>query len=161
MNANFLRPRKLDHQGQAIVEFALILPLFLAILFGLAFSAMIFYSYVTLTMASREGARAVVGNPKITMYNARLTACNTAFALVRSSVTVKIEPPDTFSTTPASCASLNTAEGAYNGYVADMRVAVTTFYTIPIPSITIPGVGNSTVLFGPLTIQSVSVMTID
>jgi Flp pilus assembly protein TadG len=161
MNANLLRTRKQKQQGQATVEFALILPLFLAILFGLAFSAMIFYSYVTLTMASREGARAVVGNPKATTYSARLTACNTAFALVRNSVSVKIEPPDTFSTTASSCSSLNTGEGVYSGYVTDMRVAVTTFYTIPIPSITIPGVGQSTVFFGPVTIQSISVMTIN
>jgi Flp pilus assembly protein TadG len=45
-------------QGQAAVEIALILPLLLIVLFGIIMSAFVFYAYIQVTNAAREGARA-------------------------------------------------------------------------------------------------------
>jgi len=44
-------------RGQNLVEFALILPLFLVIVFGIVDFGMAFHSYITVTNAAREGAR--------------------------------------------------------------------------------------------------------
>lgn len=55
-------------RGTAAVELALILPVFLLLLFGLMELSVAFYDQAVLTNASREGARAgiVLRNPKLT-----------------------------------------------------------------------------------------------
>lgn len=51
-------------KGQALVEFALILPIIILIFFGILESGRIFHSYIVITYAAREGARAgAVGKP--------------------------------------------------------------------------------------------------
>lgn len=53
-----------DKRGQSLVEMALILPLLIIILFGIVEFGRVFHSYITITHAAREGARAgVVGQP--------------------------------------------------------------------------------------------------
>ena len=44
-------------RGQVIVEFALILPLFLLMIFGLIYSGMLFHDYSTLSNIARSAAR--------------------------------------------------------------------------------------------------------
>lgn len=60
--------RKLNERGAAAVEFALLLPVFLLILFGIIEFGMIMYGREVVTNATREGARAgiVQGPPKRT-----------------------------------------------------------------------------------------------
>ncbi len=52
------------HKGQVIVEFALILPLFLLILYGVIYSGMMLHDYSTLSNIARASAReaAITGN---------------------------------------------------------------------------------------------------
>ena len=45
-------------KGNAMVEFALILPVFLLLVFGMIFYSLALYDKIILTMAVREGARA-------------------------------------------------------------------------------------------------------
>lgn len=57
-----------DQRGQTATEFALVLPLFCLVLFGIIQFGIIFNNYVTLTDAVRAGARTAVvsrheGNP--------------------------------------------------------------------------------------------------
>ena len=47
----------LNHRGQALVEFALFLPIFLLILFGIVDGARLVYANNQLSQAAREGAR--------------------------------------------------------------------------------------------------------
>lgn len=60
--------RKLNERGAAATEFALLLPVFLMILFGIIEFGMIMYGREVVTNAAREGARAgiVQGPPKRT-----------------------------------------------------------------------------------------------
>jgi len=51
------RSGRRGERGQALAEFALILPLFLVIVFGIVDFGMAFHSYITITNAAREGAR--------------------------------------------------------------------------------------------------------
>src|SRR3989337_3484642 len=50
------RKRK-GEKGQALVEFALLVPIFLLLLFAIVDFGMGFYSWITVTNAAREGAR--------------------------------------------------------------------------------------------------------
>ncbi len=49
--------RMKKQKGQAIVEFALILPLFLMLMFGVVYSGMLFADYMTLSNVARASAR--------------------------------------------------------------------------------------------------------
>ena len=47
----------LKQKGQAIIEFAVILPLFVLFLFGIIYSGMLFYDYISLSNLARSAAR--------------------------------------------------------------------------------------------------------
>ena len=49
--------RKNGEKGQALVEFTLLLPIFLLLLFAIIDFGMGFYSWITVTNSAREGAR--------------------------------------------------------------------------------------------------------
>lgn len=56
--------RSARERGQSLVEFSLLLPVMLIIIFGIVDFGMGLRSYISLTNATREGARfAAVGNP--------------------------------------------------------------------------------------------------
>lgn len=44
-------------KGQAVIEFAVILPLFVLFLFGIIYSGMLFYDYISLSNLARSAAR--------------------------------------------------------------------------------------------------------
>jgi len=52
-----LRKLLIKKNGQAMVEFALILPIFILILLGIMEFGLLFHQYLVVTSASREGAR--------------------------------------------------------------------------------------------------------
>jgi Flp pilus assembly protein TadG len=70
MNIRFVQPRgghRRNESGQALVEFALVVPIFLLLLLGVVEFARAWNLYEVLTDAGREGARrAVVDNPTTT-----------------------------------------------------------------------------------------------
>ena len=60
--------RRFDNRGQALVEFALLLPVVMLILIGIVEFGRAWQAKQTLTDAAREGARlAVVGNASYTV----------------------------------------------------------------------------------------------
>lgn len=62
MSRLFIRGIK-DRRGQSTVEFALVLPILLLIVFGIIEFGLIFNAYVTVISSSREGARyGIVGD---------------------------------------------------------------------------------------------------
>lgn len=77
-------------QGQAIVEFALVLPVFILILVGIMEFGLVFHQYLVVTSASREGARvAALGGTDAevgTMVN------NAAATINRGLLTVNVTP---------------------------------------------------------------------
>ena len=77
-------------RGQAIVEFALILPVFILLFFGIVEFGLVFHQYLVVTAASREGARvaALGGSDAET-----LTMVNTSAASINSGqLTTTITP---------------------------------------------------------------------
>jgi TadE-like protein len=59
-------PKVRRSRGQSLVEFALILPVFLLVLAGILDFGMMLYSRLTLVNATREGARWAVVQPDVT-----------------------------------------------------------------------------------------------
>ena len=55
--------KKMNNQGQNIIEFALVLPLLLIILFGVLDLGRIFFGSISLTNAAREGVRYLTLHP--------------------------------------------------------------------------------------------------
>lgn len=51
---------KLNEKGQSLVEFALVMPIFLSLILGMLEFGWIFNGQITLTSAAREGARVAV-----------------------------------------------------------------------------------------------------
>lgn len=70
--------RRLLQSGVAAVEFALVLPLLLALLFGMVEVSLLLYDQAVITNASREGARAgiVLKTPKLTPAEIEQVALN-------------------------------------------------------------------------------------
>jgi Flp pilus assembly protein TadG len=67
------KQKKFDNRGQALVEFALLLPFVLLLLIGIVEFGRAWQAKQTLTDAAREGARlAAVGNPTYTLDTVRV-----------------------------------------------------------------------------------------
>ena len=58
-----MKPRNGQERGQDLVEYALVLPLFLFLAFSIIELSLLFFDYVTVSNAAREGARAGVVVP--------------------------------------------------------------------------------------------------
>jgi len=119
-----------SQKGSVLVEFALILPVFLALLIGVIFFSIALYNKTVLTMATREGARAgskYVANRTNTSIKSSATtavtnACQnnlisfgTALGIPR--VGTAMTPTITFNADPISDNNITvTASGNYTGF---------------------------------------------
>ena len=79
------RPRR--ERGQALVEYALILPLLLLIILGIVEFAIVIWSYDTIANAAREGVRSGIIYP-YDLYAAEATVRARALALDQSALQV-------------------------------------------------------------------------
>lgn len=64
MPRGFDSERRLQSQGQALVEFALVAPILALLLLGATDMTRAFYTYIVLSNASREAARVIVDYPQ-------------------------------------------------------------------------------------------------
>jgi Flp pilus assembly protein TadG len=98
--------RMFNERGASAVEFALLLPLLMMILFGIIEFGMALYRQAILTNASREGARLgiVQSVPTITsgQINTRIDAYLTAAGIAPGSVTRAISPIVSVTGTPVT-----------------------------------------------------------
>ena len=79
----YLVDRLRDRRGQSMVEFALVLPILLLVVFGATEFGRAWMTMNIITAAAREGARlAVVTGPDIDAVNARVTEVCTAARVV-------------------------------------------------------------------------------
>ena len=77
-------------QGQTLVEFTFILPLLLLVLFAIFQFGILFYSYISIQQAAREGVRSAAVGKNDTLIT---TAVRTASALDPAKLTISITPP--------------------------------------------------------------------
>lgn len=77
-------------QGQALVEMALVLPLFLLLLFGVIEMGRVGYAYISVINAAREGGRvATIGGTDLEIKN---SIKNAATALDSMNLTIIVNP---------------------------------------------------------------------
>jgi Flp pilus assembly protein TadG len=115
------RHRRYRSRGQGLVEFALVLPIFLVLVMGIADLGLAVFAYNSVTNAAREGARLAIVNQD----TAKITTRATSQAAVARTPTVTVGfyqanddgTPNTSSTCPIGSAS----------YIAVGCLAVVTF----------------------------------
>ncbi len=108
------------YKGQVIVEFALILPLFLILLYGIIYSGMLFHDYSTLSNIARASAREAALNGEVstdgsgryysveTHYNNQLNDLITNFYKVQDAENpIKVEQVNTDSVCSTIIMELN------------------------------------------------------
>jgi len=128
-----------------MVEFAFVFPIFLGVLIGLMAFAILFFSYVTLHLAVREGTSAIVHDPRHqTVDSIKTIVRSSSFSLNQdpSQLQILVDP-------------------AADQWVSGAQVSVSAAYFVPLPSVNIPILGNSAIRFGTIQIQAQSVMTIE
>ena len=133
MNASHPRRAHRNQAGQSAAEFALTFPVLVLVLTGLAGFALLFYAYLTMQLAVREGTNSIVHNPSQTVAKVQTTVKGAMVTLNPTDVSIDVEPSDP---------SL---------WVSGVRVSVTAYYIISVP-INPPG---------PIRFQAQSVMTIE
>jgi Flp pilus assembly protein TadG len=95
-----------SQKGSVLVEFALILPVFLVLLFGMVSFSVALYNKTVLTMAAREGARAgaiyVANRTNVNTKNSATTAVTNACQNALISFGTAMTPAVTFNADPIS-----------------------------------------------------------
>jgi len=123
--------RKKRTRGQALVEFALVLPVFLLVLCGILDFGFMLYSRMTVINASREGARVAVtaADPTTIPSISQGTALNAAFGLDTGSLAVASNCIAI--KTSGSCNfSTKTASQAGDGVVVTVTYTYRTFFPL-------------------------------
>ncbi len=133
MNASRLRRTCGSQAGQSATEFALTFPVVVLVLSGIAGFALLFYAYLTMQLAVRQGTNSIVHNPYQTVADVQSTVKNSMVTLDPTNVSIDVEPSDP---------SL---------WVSGMHVSVSAYYTVTLPT-------NPP---GPIRFQAQSVMTIE
>ena len=112
-------------KGQSVVEFALVLPLFLLIMFGVVYTGMLFHDYITLSNIARTSAREAAVTAKdeygtiATHYEGQLDELMTSFYKKADSNPIVIVPVDHGKDTEGVQTTINMQLKA-NGFFLDM-----------------------------------------
>lgn len=126
-----------EQHGQALVEMALVLPLFFLLLFGVIEMGRIGHAYITVSNAAREGARlATIGEEEDSKI--REAVLNAAPGLNLSALTVEITPNQ-----------LN-RQSSFSGQAVSVQVTYPVQLIIPVISNVIP---NPVVVKSTLTMR--------
>jgi Flp pilus assembly protein TadG len=88
-----------DSRGQALVEFALVLPLLAMLLFGIVQFGIVFNHYIDLTDATRAGARKAAVSRQTTDPSGPVGVTKTA--VISSAGDIKLKSTDITVTTPS------------------------------------------------------------
>ena len=147
------QPRRRRTKGQAMVEFALVAPLFFVLLFGIIEAGRFIFFYETLSHATREGARYAIVNGANTLgcpsgpAAPGTSACDTSGANVVTKVRQSAYGVPSASVTVQRCWWYTACDFGTHGDGDDARganVTVTASYTysslvplVPLPPITV------------------------
>jgi Flp pilus assembly protein TadG len=112
-------------RGQSLVEFALVLPLFLLLVMGIADLGLAVFSYNSITNAAREGARLAIVNQDTAKITARATSQS---AIARTpTVTVGFYQANADGTPNMSPGKTCPVNPAISNYIGSGCLAVVTF----------------------------------
>lgn len=138
-------------EGQAIVEFAFVVTILIFLIIGIMGLAVVFFGWLTVTSAAREGARLFVENKSTTYQQVEDKICSSSFMLGGS---------------PANCASqvdagelVITIDPTAVPKLENSRVTVTVEYHVPLPTVSAAFFNGGGITFlGPIWVESKSIM---
>lgn len=138
--------RRTERRGQSLVEFALILPVFILLLVGLFDLGRAVYGYNTVSNASREAARVAIVDQTFATIKARAVGGSVALGVTANDVDVAFKNQDlTTMTAPCNVTPVPT------GCIAEVTVNYSYAPATPI-------IGN---LIGNITISSTARMPVE
>lgn len=118
-------PNANNQDGQSLVEVALMLPVLILILAGVVDLGRVYYTYVTITNAAREGARAGASNPTDNATIKSRTedeAANSRMTISDSNITIDCAPYGSSSFSSGFCASADPGD--------QVRISVTVQFNL-------------------------------
>ncbi|MBI5305618.1 MAG: pilus assembly protein [Chloroflexi bacterium] len=148
--------------GQAMVEFALMLPIFIIVVVGFLGMAVVFFSFVGASSAAREGVRFLAGNSYATNAEVQTTICtsnpilmSSANCLSRSqAVNNRTSCLDSYD----MCIVIEPATGRIPGTLLNVTVR----YHTPVPTLNVSFLnGPGFTFLGPIWVESTSVMRVE
>lgn len=143
--------RRSEGRGQALVEFALILPILVLVLLGILDLGRAVYAYSTLNNTAREGARVAIVDQ--TVAHIREHAAEHAVALDVPEAAIDVEFVSADGTSP--CTYLTDGDASNDAFVATCLVVVSVPYDY---SATTPFLGN---LVGTISMVGESTMRVE
>ena len=118
-----------SQKGSVLVEFALILPVFLTLLFGVVTFSLALYNKTVLTMAPREGARA--GAMYVATAAANIAAANTAAANTATNTTKAVCQNKLISFGSSITPSVTSSVDGNKMIIVDASISFTGLYISP------------------------------
>ncbi len=151
--ANMPRPRA-SASGQATVEFALTVSIFIMLLFGFIGLAIVFFAWLTTVSAAREGARYVISNPSATDAQIKNAICSSSVMLGGSATTCNnLTNTNLIITTEPAVAS---------DRIPNAQISVKVQYRAQVPTLGVTWLNGGRMTFlGPIWVSSQAVMRID
>lgn len=147
-----------------MVEFALMLPIFIIVVFGIFGMAMVFFSFVGSSSAAREGARYLAGDPQAANSVVQSYICSVNPILMSSancltrSQTVSSKASCENGTTYDMCIVIEPASGRIQGTL----LSITVRYHVPVPTLSVSWLnGPEMVFLAPIWVESTSVMRVE
>jgi Flp pilus assembly protein TadG len=130
-----------ESRGAAAVEFAILVPIFIVIVFGIVDFGLMFYSKTVITNAAREGARTASLSGDLAAVTAAVTTAVGSLPGSAPAVSTTCK-----TATNTACTNWgNSGVSAPSGGTVDVMVAYTYPWLTPI-KIFVPGLGNSKAL---------------
>lgn len=144
----------MSESGQAMVEFALTISIFIMLLFGFLGLAIVFFAWLTTVSAAREGARYVISNPSATDTQIKNAICSSSVMLGGSASNCNnLTNSDLIITTEPSSASAR---------IPNAQISVRVQYRAQVPTLGVTWLNGSRMTFlGPIWVSSQAVMRID
>lgn len=133
------------HSGQTLVEFALILPIFVLVLVGLFDFGRAIYAYNTIANAAREAARVAIVDQTESVIEAEAIKQGVSLGLTPAQVDVIYRNRDLSGGVPCNSAPIQ------NGCIAEITIAYPYVAATPV-------IGN---LVGTLTLSSTARMPVE
>ena len=147
-----------------MVEFALMIPIFILVIIGFFGMAVVFFSYVGTAEAAREGARFLVANPQVAETAVQTQICtvspillSTTNCIARSEIK---NNKSQCSDNPSfdMCIVIEPATTRVQGTL----LTITVRYRTPVPTLSVSFLDQPGFTFlGPIWVESASVMRIE
>lgn len=144
--------------GQAMVEFALVLGIFILLFFGLIGLTVVFFGWLTTASAAREGTRYAVGDKAALDSAVKDHICETGIMLggSKSSCLSQISSGELVVTIEPSVTSASVPR------LPDSLVTVTVRFHVPVPTIRASFFNGGGITFlAPIWVESTSVMRVE